>query len=1363
MAIRAADLEVRVTADTSQAQGALGSFDGMLSGVLLGGKIQNLGEGMLGFVTDFVDVGATFEEQMTVVDQIIGGTISHLDDLKQAAIDADINTLFNAQEVAEGMEMIARAGFGAEQIIGTPGKNNGLINSVLYFAAATRTDVAEAGQTFSAAARIFEGSGLSMIEIADLLTAAILRSGRSSADFMTAFQYVGTISQQWGTAPDEIATAIALLEQLGIRSRSVGTGLRSMYSAFGSKGDEIAALGIDLYDVDAAGNQVLKTLPEIITQFNDFLMTKDKATQSTIMEDLFGKPASSPLLTLFTTGAENWDRIVQDMENVGSAEEMMEARMNTLRGSLEILSATWLGFKKVLGDSVSDYIKPVVDALAQFVNWLQNLPDSAHKAIAIFITFATVLTGLTGAIMIFTALLGPMGGVGGVMGALAVTALPLIGIFAAIAGAVLLVKTNFGGLKDFFTGLSDKWDEFKERYEEGMDGEDIRKNELGDGPLGNADPNRAKGFYNVAINALAAIRDMGGPDGLGMFKKMYPDLLSASKGFNLIGRSVSRVSDVIKNRGIVEGFKDLFAGRSGRLLLSGLGDLFSAAPRLFGTFLRNFDTGSKRANGILKNLGSAFKLLGTVIEASFDLDFGKAWQALNGMFRRLGIVSVGLQGVAIDILSWAFKSETGPYERLKNWIMGAITGERTRVNEAGDGPLGSTVQSTGFPIGTVLLTIAGWLFSSARDLGSDAIEWVTGQWNSLFGSGGSSRVNEAGDGPMGEVRNKTGFPVGTVLLTVTKWAFNGAVSLISSFQTWLNEKLRETFGDDPTTADLIGQGTGVNANTITIDGIKIHLSPGEVTWDETVDWAQLALRLLTEADNKLSAQLGIDRSDEDLQKSYDAGHKAGESAAYSVFHGVRDGINWYMDNAEFNSGDGGTSAQGDGGDGPNAWEIVKKIWNFELMPKSDPTFIDSAMKWAQGAGGGIHDAVVSGLNSSIYGDTDRENVLGDGPLGTPPVNDKSLAENWWGRFVENVWGTPSGFVSNLAIKIDEYMSSASTFLNTELPNKIADLFEGIDFSGTFDDVGAGIVGAWNTMIDGLSAALHVPDWAIKLASGDVLGAIKSMFGAGGDGKGGIGAQPDTYPNASDIGEEYQKIWNIIKNGPQPVPVRLPDDTDQGPTPTSTPQSFLPRTSAATGAMATASEALITASDTGSQAATDFNKNVSEALVGIARDFLTFGAGIPLALTPFQTGMQTSATNAMNQFNLAIGTGMVIAARVAALGAQMVAISAQVPSLWDNGYSTGISLGQGMAAGIRAAIGDVVAARNELRFAASGGSDRNTGFSAPSSGASVPPRAPQMVYQTNNVSIDPKSVGEFFETAGFVANLDRDRQIVLGRA
>ena len=1301
MAIRAADLEVRVTADTSQAQSELSGLNAAFQGTLVGNKIQDLGGGILDFVGDFVTVGADFEEQMTVIDQIIGGTVSHIEELKKVALAADIKTMFNAPEVALGMEMLARAGFTATQIEGE------MLDGLLYFAAATDTEMSSAGRSFGAAMRIWENTGMTGIEVADLLTAAVLRSGKSADQFMTAFQYVGSIANQFGTTPEDLVTTIALMEQLGIRSMTVGTGLRSMYTAFAGKRGDIEALGIDLYDVNDAGQEVLKTLPDIYEQFHTLIKSMSADDALNMLTDLFGKPAASPLMTLFTTGFENWDRMTASMDSVGSSEDMMNARMNTLKGSIEILSATWLGFKKTLGDSVSGYIKPVIDALSQLVNWMQNLPESVLKVIALVIAFGGVLLTITGSLIIFNALLGTAGLVS-IFGLLVTTAAPLIAALGLISLAIIALNSNFGGVTDKFKGLLGIWDDFKERYEEGMDKEDIHINEPGDGPMGTVDKNRSSGFYASATNALAALRDMGGPDLLHNFKE-------AADGVDVIHRSLTRLSNVIKKHGLAEGLRQLFSGDIGKDMLKGVGDIVSEFPRAIGSFLRDFDTGSKRVNNILKNLGSAFLLFGTAIEAVFDGDFSKAGDAIQRMFDRLGTVAVQLKGVVIDILTWAFKSDTGPYERLKNWIMGAITGERTHVNEAGDGPMGTTTQKTGFTLSEVLITIGSWAIdaSGAGDL-FDKI------WNEYI----NPSFTESDVATADRYGEASGRKIGS--------------ALVSGFR----KGLEALFGLGSASADIAGNDGEKTGKDVAGPFIRGFLRG----FNDEVDKAMTAWlgnpsdafgRLNDWIDKKMTAWLGdpstaAQRANDNLDLWLTGMFGTPSEALGSI----NDRLDKWL-----------TNRLGKPSDAPGTLNEKIDRWMTAWLGKPSD------------APGRMNDKIDEWMTA----------WLGDPSTAPTRINDK--IDLW----MTNWLGNPSDAPGKINDKIDVWMtdwlgdpSDAPQSFNDTVDAWMTGWLgepEDIDFSGAFTSVGNGITGAWNGMIDGLAATLHVPGWAVKLATGDYLGAIRDLFGGGGgdDGPDVPKADPDTYPNASDLSTEYDKIWNTIKNGPQPVPVAAPTPPDTGPTPGATPTYFVQPQQNATSAIAAAGSALSDAADTGAQTIETFNKDVTTGLQNIARNFLTFGAGIPVAMTPFVSAMAVAGTTGTQGFAVAVGAGMIVAAAAARLGAQMVAINAQVPSLYNHGFAVGQSLGSGLAAGIISTIGAVAAARDALNATANGSNARNNGFSSSGSSNPVPPKQPTVVQQTNHVNIDPKNVQEFFSTANFVSNLDRDRQIVLGRA
>ena len=1282
MALNAAELQIVITADASQAQGELNSVEGMISGVLVGHRIKEFGEDALGFVGDFISVGATFEEQMTLIDRIIGGSISHMDELKQKAIDADVRTMFDALQVTQGMEMLARAGFDAMQIIGQPGQNNGLIDAVLNFAGATNESTEVAGRSFAAVARIFQNSGVSMIDIADLMTAAVLRSGKSASEFMTAFQYVGSISQQFGTAPEDIVTVIALMEQLGVRSMSVGTSLRSFYSGIASNRGDIEALGISLFTVNDAGQEVLRTLPDIIQQFHKLSTTMNPSDFYAMLEDTFGKPAASGLMTLFTTGAEHMGDFKKSMDGVNDAQSIMDARMNTLRGSLEKFSATWLGLKKVLGDSVSGYIKPVVDLATNLVNILQNAPKPVLQAVAALTALAGVLAWIGGSMILISALTGGKG-LGFLIGQSFRLALPALAPFAlgllAIGGAALLIKDNFGGVRDFLGGVTDKIDEFKERFHEGMVYGTAKKIIKGHARQDATEVEQLyTGTYMTVANALAAIRDMGGPDLLGMWKAIYPHVKEVADGVGIIGRTYERLSNVIKKKGLAEGLRQLFTGDIGKDLLKGIGDILSEGPRLLGTFLRNFDTGSKRINGILKNFGSAFLMLGTVIEAVLDGEWGKAWSAFERLVVRTVKGGLGVGSVLIDIAGWLFQSGKDLYDELKIWIMGKITG-------SGD------TRGTHRPRG-----------AQAQDVPS----------------------------------------LGTVTVGIAGWAFTEGTRLIDSFTTWIGEKLNELFPDGGTTPEHVtGRALPVdNARIITIDGIQFEMTPGVITWKSTVQWALIASRLLGVADEKLTEALGMDRSDAEVSRSYKSGEKAGEKLVDNVIKGVNAGIDFAFEQAKKDK------SGGNGDAGPSKermsrlWDTIHTIFTWEPIDTSGQhSVFDQAFAWGQGIANKVHNRVIDGLNSTIYGGAgNRVNQPGDGPMGEIIPN--SLTENWWQRFADNLGLGERGPLGDLIAKAADAIGLSWADLQGVLdeiwgyfsdPPEISE----VDWGSIFGPVGDGLVSAWNSMVNTIRDTINIPDWLVKYATGDYIGAIKSLFGSKKEAETNsyIGNAPPMhpFPNNSLLPKPSAAPTPGTNPPATPPPVTVPTPEIQ---PTGTPAAFLN---------------LSTSAQTGVDAA--------------GKILSTFAKSVPMTMDGFRSNMERVANEAMSRFQTAIGIGFGGASRIASFGAQLVAIAAKPRDLYNDGFNVGYLLGQGMAAGMIATLGLIASARAEMEFTAGGGHAKSDPFSGGSSTASVPAKQATVVNQTNHIQMNVSEVEELVTAANFVTNLDRNRQITLGRA
>ena len=87
----------------------------------------------------------------------------------------------------------------------------------------------------------------------------------------------------------------------------------------------------------------------------------------------------------------------------------------------------------------------------------------------------------------------------------------------------------------------------------------------------------------------------------------------------------------------------------------------------------------------------------------------------------------------------------------------------------------------------------------------------------------------------------------------------------------------------------------------------------------------------------------------------------------------------------------------------------------------------------------------------------------------------------------------------------------------------------------------------------------------------------------------------------------------------------------------------------------------------------------------------------------------------------------------------------------------------MAAGMIATLGLIASARAEMEFTAGGGHAKSDPFSGGSSTASVPAKQATVVNQTNHIQMNVSEVEELVTAANFVTNLDRNRQITLGRA
>lgn len=439
MAKRVAELEVLVTANTGQAKRELDSVSRSFHNIIAGGALLGAGGGILGWFKDAITSGAAFEQTMIRVQQLATGTEVSVDALTKKAFAVDQATIYSAQQIAEAMEQLGREGFTGEQILGS------WTDAAVNFAAVINEDLVSATNIFGQVARVFKDENLSAAETANILSQAILRSGRPAAEFATGMQYIGSIAAQFGASLDETATSLSYLQSLGIKGRSAGTGIRSMFIELAAGADEFGmSHGVQAFD-PVTGAFV--GIPSIIDQFGELIATMSKADALSFLSDIFGKPASSPLFALFSGGTEAYEEHRQKMEDLGSAATFMRTLMDTIAGSLDRFEAAASNAMRKLGVIAGTMIKPFLDMFTAALGAFTDAPRIVHIATVAIIAFAAAMATLTGAMMVFRGL----GGFGLLLSGLKLFSFMSFGAFGALGllvGGLLLFGDKLGAWKD---------------------------------------------------------------------------------------------------------------------------------------------------------------------------------------------------------------------------------------------------------------------------------------------------------------------------------------------------------------------------------------------------------------------------------------------------------------------------------------------------------------------------------------------------------------------------------------------------------------------------------------------------------------------------------------------------------------------------------------------------------------------------------------------------------------------------------------------------------------------------------------------------------------------------------------------------
>lgn len=481
-----------------------------------GEKISHIGSKLtLGVTTPIMGLGAAaiktaanFESTMSQVSAISGATGSDFQKLENLAKEMGETTKFSASQAAEALTYMAMAGWKTDDMLsGLPG--------IMNLAAASGEDLALTSDIVTDALTAFGLSASDSGYFADILAQASSSANTNVSMLGESFKYVAPVAGAMGMEAEDVAVALGLMANAGIKGTQAGTALRTalvnMSSPTKTMKNQMDALGISLLDSD--GN--MKSLYAMMIELHCAFMNLSEAEQAEAASAIFGKEAMSGMLAIINTSDYEFQSLAYSIFNAnGCAKDMADTMNDNLSGQITLLKSQLEALAIQFATLIMPYLRQGVEWLSELCTWISGLDDGTKKMIItvagiaaaagpVLIIGGKIVSGIGTLITAGSKLVGGIGKVvsvgkvlfsggaklaggigslvtklgGSLLPALAAVPAPvwvIIGVIGAVVAAGVALYKNWDTIKqkvhELKEKVSEKWKQIKQDTQELVDG-----------------------------------------------------------------------------------------------------------------------------------------------------------------------------------------------------------------------------------------------------------------------------------------------------------------------------------------------------------------------------------------------------------------------------------------------------------------------------------------------------------------------------------------------------------------------------------------------------------------------------------------------------------------------------------------------------------------------------------------------------------------------------------------------------------------------------------------------------------------------------------------------------------------------------
>lgn len=433
----------------------------------VGDKMTDVGNKLtLGLTTPVIGLGTAcvkttsdFDATMSKVSAISGATGDDLEALRDKAKEMGAVTKFSAGEAGEAFTYMAMAGWDAEQMIEG-------ISGIMDLAAADGLDLATTSDIVTDALTAFGLQAKDSGHFADVLAKASSSANTNVSMLGESFKYVAPVAGAMGYTAEDVAVALGLMANSGIKAGQAGTAMRGALTRM-AKPSKDAAMLMDRYNLSITNSDgSMKSLADVMVMLRENMGNLTEAEQIQAATTIFGQEAMSGMLAIVNASDADFDKLTNAIaDSEGTAQKMAATLQDNLAGEIEELTGGLETLAISFGELIIPVVRKVVANLQTFVDKLNSMDEGSKKVIltvaAIVAAIGPMLSLVGKGISVFGTMKSTMANMSAMMTA-AKTSLAAMGTsVGAIVGPILAVVAVIATLVAAFKHLWDTNEEFR--------------------------------------------------------------------------------------------------------------------------------------------------------------------------------------------------------------------------------------------------------------------------------------------------------------------------------------------------------------------------------------------------------------------------------------------------------------------------------------------------------------------------------------------------------------------------------------------------------------------------------------------------------------------------------------------------------------------------------------------------------------------------------------------------------------------------------------------------------------------------------------------------------------------------------------